>query len=115
MATVVLIQTCLKELTKEKVEGSDAGVTSLTEKLRHLVDEARAQLWTLFAMKQKVIYSESMLIIFSLQHMPPAERMFAWIGTVRPSKACAGVLEKLGSSLSAGKKQQLEQLKVRHF
>ena len=40
--------------------------------LRLLVEEARGQLWTLFAMKKAVICSESVLIIMNMEHLLPA-------------------------------------------
>ena len=40
--------------------------------LRQLVEEARGQLWTLFAMKKAVICSESVLIIMNMEHLLPA-------------------------------------------
>ena len=40
--------------------------------LRPLVEEARGQLWTLFAMKKAVICSESVLIIMNMEHLLPA-------------------------------------------
>lgn len=40
--------------------------------LRPLVEEARGQLWTLFAMKKAVICSESVLIIMNMDHLLPS-------------------------------------------
>ena len=39
--------------------------------LRPLVEEARQQLWTLFAMKKAVVCSESVLLIMNLEHLLP--------------------------------------------
>ena len=43
--------------------------------LRPLIEEARSQLWTLFAMKKAVVCSESVLLIMNLEHLlPPVRR-----------------------------------------
>lgn len=83
------------------------------ETLGHLVEEARAQIWTLFAMKKAVIYSESVLLILSLEHLLPSERMYAWLGTLRASDACQGLLAKIGQTLAASQIGMLKTLKVR--
>ena len=49
---------------------ADAGASDAA--LRPLVEEARGQLWTLFAMKKAVICSESVLIIMNMEHLLPA-------------------------------------------
>lgn len=46
--------------------------TSSDAALRPLVEEARGQLWTLFAMKKAVICSESVLIIMNMEHLLPS-------------------------------------------
>jgi hypothetical protein len=82
------------------------------ETLGHLVEEARAQIWTLFAMKKAVIYSESVLLILSLEHLLPSERMYAWLGTLRASDACQGLLSKMEETLAAPQTRKLMALKV---
>ena len=42
--------------------------------LRPLIEEARGQLWTLFAMKKAVVCSESVLLIIYLEHLLPPVR-----------------------------------------
>ncbi len=42
--------------------------------LRPLIEEARSQLWTLFAMKKAVVCSESVLLIMNLEHLLPPVR-----------------------------------------
>lgn len=39
--------------------------------LRPLIEDARGQLWTLFAMKKAVVCSESVLLIMNLEHLLP--------------------------------------------
>lgn len=46
--------------------------TATDATLRPLVEEARGQLWTLFAMKKAVICSESVLIIMNMEHLLPS-------------------------------------------
>lgn len=48
--------------------------------LRPLIEEARSQLWTLFAMKKAVVCSESVLLIMNLEHLLPPVGL--------PSAAC---------------------------
>ena len=45
--------------------------------LRPLIEEARSQLWTLFAMKKAVVCSESVLLIMNLEHLLPPVRLMA--------------------------------------
>ena len=45
--------------------------------LRPVIEEARGQLWTLFAMKKAVVCSESVLLIMNLEHLLPPVRMRA--------------------------------------
>ena len=43
--------------------------------LRPGIEEARGQLWTLFAMKKAIVCSESVLLIMDLEHLlPPVRR-----------------------------------------
>ena len=49
-----------------------ADASASDSNLRPLVEEARGQLWTLFAMKKAVICSESVLIIMNMEHLLPA-------------------------------------------
>ena len=51
-------------------------LTATDAMLRPLVEEARAQLWTLFAMKKAVICSESVLIIMTMEHLLPSVSPF---------------------------------------
>ena len=42
--------------------------------LRPVIEDARGQLWTLFAMKKAVVCSESVLLIMNLEHLLPPVR-----------------------------------------
>jgi hypothetical protein len=53
--------------------------------LRPVIEEARGQLWTLFAMKKAVVCSESVLLIMNLEHLLPPVRMRA-----RADPCCPG-------------------------
>lgn len=88
---------------------------SWAEDLRLLVEEARSQLWLLFHMRQMLIKSNSVLLFFSLEHMLPCERMYAWMGTLRPSDACNGLISKLqyDPNSSDGKGSMLRAIRVR--
>jgi hypothetical protein len=99
----------------EKAEGKDPVNSTLKEKLHHLVNDAQAQLQILFDLKKVVVNGARIELVWALPHMLQEERMFAWLATVRPSEACTSVLDKMGKSLSNGKKMQLEDLKVLHF
>ncbi|CAK0737369.1 hypothetical protein CVIRNUC_000901 [Coccomyxa viridis] len=80
--------------------------------LRPLVEEARGQLWTLFAMKKAVICSESVLIIMNMEHLLPAERLYSWLGGLRASDICGGVIHKLSESgLASQQRMKLEALR----
>ena len=50
--------------------------TATDAMLRPLVEEARGQLWTLFAMKKAVICSESVLVIMNMEHLLPSVSPF---------------------------------------
>ena len=53
--------------------------------LRPLIEEARSQLWTLFAMKKAVVCSESVLLIMNLEHLlPPVRRAPPWAHASTP-------------------------------
>ena len=48
----------------------------------------------------------------NLEHLLPAERPFAWLGALRPSEACAGVLAKLASAVAPATRDRLLALQV---
>ncbi|KAK9915975.1 hypothetical protein WJX75_006823 [Coccomyxa subellipsoidea] len=75
--------------------------------LRPLIEEARSQLWTLFAMKKAVVCSESVLLIMNLEHLLPPERLYSWLGGLRASNACNGLLTKL-ADLGLGTQQRMK-------
>ncbi|CAL8470385.1 g9927 [Coccomyxa elongata] len=80
--------------------------------LRPLIEEARSQLWTLFAMKKAVVCSESVLLIMNLEHLLPPERLYAWLGGLRASNACNGLLTKLADmGLGTQQRMKLEALR----
>ena len=51
-------------------------------------------------------------MLFNLEHLVPAERPHAWLGGLRPSEACAGVLIKLNYAVSDAAQCQLRTLQV---
>ena len=55
---------------------------------------------------------EGALILFNLEHLAPAERSHAWLGGLRPSEACAGVLAKLGDAATEVTQIQMRALQV---
>ena len=63
-------------------------------------------------LKKAAASSDAVLVGAAGEHLPAAERPFCWLGTVRPSDACAGLAAALGSSLEPPHLQALEQLKV---
>ncbi len=48
----------------------------------------------------------------NLEHLVPSERPFAWLGVLRPSEACAGVLAKLGAAAAPATRDRLQALQV---
>lgn len=48
----------------------------------------------------------------NLEHLVPSERPFAWLGVLRPSEACAGVLAKLGAAAAPATRERLQALQV---
>ncbi|KAK9816296.1 hypothetical protein WJX74_000868 [Apatococcus lobatus] len=83
--------------------------------IRALVDEARGQLWALFAMKKTLLASEDATIVMWCSHQPPAERMLGWLGGFRPSFICSGLLRKLGQELHEPGRTKLEALRESLF
>jgi hypothetical protein len=55
---------------------------------------------------------ESALLAFNGEHLLPAERPYAWLGSLRPSEAAAGLLAKLGDDVSAAAVGRLHTLQV---
>eukprot|EP00884_Botryococcus_braunii_P010978 jgi/Botrbrau1/19882/Bobra.0059s0003.1 len=95
----------------DEIEATPELARGWEPRLQPLVEEARAQVWTLHAMKRVIIYSESVTLILNLEHMLPAERMGAWLGTWKPSIACQGVISKLDRNLDNAKRRSLSELK----
>ena len=52
-------------------------------------------------------------MLLNLEHLVPAERPHAWLGSMRPSEACAGTVAKLGTAVSAVTHGRLKALHVR--
>jgi len=50
--------------------------------------------------------------VVNLEHLVPSERPFAWLGVLRPSEACAGVLAKLGAAAAPATRDRLQALQV---
>ena len=50
--------------------------------------------------------------MMNLEHLVPSERPFAWLGVLRPSEACAGVLAKLGAAAAPATRDRLQALQV---
>jgi hypothetical protein len=57
-------------------------------------------------------HRESALLAFNGEHLLPAERPYAWLGSLRPSEAAAGLLAKLGDDVSAAAVGRLHTLQV---
>ena len=55
---------------------------------------------------------EGVLLVVNLEHLVPSERPFAWLGVLRPSEACAGVLAKLGAAAAPATRERLQALQV---
>ena len=55
---------------------------------------------------------EGVLLVMNLEHLVPSERPFAWLGVLRPSEACAGVLAKLGAAAAPATRDRLQALQV---
>ena len=54
------------------------------------------------------------MLAFNGEHLLPAERPYAWLGSLRPSEACAGLLSKLGDDVSTAAVGRLHTLQVTH-
>ncbi len=59
--------------------------------LRPLIEEARSQLWTLFAMKKAVVCSESVLLIMNLEHLLPPVHPYCPRYPIHPCIASRGL------------------------
>lgn len=55
---------------------------------------------------------ESALLVFNGEHLLPAERPYAWLGSLRPSEAAAGLLAKLGDDASTAALGRLHTLQA---
>ena len=62
--------------------------------------------------RASVACRESALLAFNGEHLLPAERPYAWLGSLRPSEAAAGLLAKLGDDISAAATGRLHSLQV---